>query len=104
MKTITSLVLLMTSLCIVHGQSGDLVIKNLTTDLEKIALKGHINGFSVAVVNANETLYTHGFGSADIEQQKEYTENSIQTIASISKTSIGIALLKAQEMGSQTLV
>ena len=86
-----------------HGQSRDLVVKNLTTELEKVASKGHINGFSVAVVNANGTLYTHGFGYADIQQQKEYTEKSIQTIASISKTSIGIALLKAQEMGKLNL-
>ena len=103
MKTFTCILLLMTSLCLVHGQSRDLVVKNLTTNLEKIAMKGHISGFSVAIVNAHETLYTHGFGYADIQQQKKYTENSIQTIASISKTSIGIALLKAQEMGKLNL-
>ncbi len=70
----------------------------LTTALNNIYQKGFINGFSVAVVDGNGTLYNKGFGYADIETKKAYTKNTIQNVASISKVVVGLALLKAQEM------
>ena len=44
-------------------------------------------------------IYDKGFGFTDIEQNKAFTSNTTQNIASISKTLIGISLLKAQELG-----
>jgi CubicO group peptidase (beta-lactamase class C family) len=44
-------------------------------------------------------LYQNGFGFADVENDIAYTAHTIQNIASVSKTLIGVALLKAQEMG-----
>ena len=44
-------------------------------------------------------MFSAGFGFADKRDEKPYTENTIQRVASISKTLIGLALLKAQEMG-----
>lgn len=75
----------------------------LTRDLNKIYKQGHIKGFSVAIVNQDSTLYEEGFGYADLKTQKIYSEHTIQNIASISKTFLGIALLKAQEMGKLNL-
>lgn len=74
---------------------NDNLIKNLQSAYEKNA----IMGFSVAVVNEKGLVYEKGFGFSDLEQKKDYTPNSIQNIGSISKTLIGIALLKAQELG-----
>lgn len=75
----------------------------LTNDLFEIQKQGHINGFSVAIVNENETLYEQGFGFADKATGQPYTENTLQHIASVSKTMIGIALMKAQELGKLKL-
>ena len=75
----------------------------LTTEFNEIYRQGFINGFSVAIVNQDKTLYQKGFGFADKAVNKVYSEYTIQNVASISKTLIGLALLKAQEMGALNL-
>lgn len=86
-----------------YGQTNDSISKELSKDLEQIYLQGHINGFAVSVVNQDSILFKKGLGYADKKANKKYTENTIQNIASISKTFIGIALLKAQELGKLNL-
>lgn len=86
-----------------YAQEKDAVSNTLTVKLDHVQQQGNINGFSVAIVNVNGTLYTNGFGFADVKKNKKYTENTIQNIASISKTFIGVALLKAQELGKLDL-
>ena len=76
---------------------------SLTAALHIIKDRKNIVGFSTAIANEKGTLYNNGFGYADLENQKAYTENTIQNIASISKTLIGISLFKAQEMGKLEL-
>ena len=76
---------------------------SLTAALHKIHEQGFINGFSVAIVNDSAILYNKGFGQADIVAQKPYTKHTVQKIASISKTFIGVSLLKAQELGKLKL-
>ena len=76
------------------------VIKNaLTSELDSIQQEGLINGFAVAMVNENGVLYENGFGTSNIKTKEKYTQHTIQHIASISKTLIGLALMKAQELG-----
>lgn len=75
----------------------------LTTEINSINKNGAFNGFAVSIVNDNGTLYQNGFGFADVEKQKKYTVSTIQNIASISKTFVGLALLKAQELGKLKL-
>lgn len=82
---------------------NSVITDSLTTELQEVYKQGHINGFSVAIVNDSITLYTKGFGYADVVAQKPYTQNTVQNIASISKTFIGVSLLKAQEMGKLNL-
>lgn len=77
--------------------------EQLTSDLLAISEQKNIVGFSVAIVNQNKILYSKGFGFSDKLNQKAYTENTIQNIASISKTFIGVSLLKAQELGKLKL-
>lgn len=85
----------------VSTSEKDNVTRNetLTKNLKLAYDKGAIMGFSVAVVNEKGLIYDQGFGFTDIEQTKAYTSNTIQNIASISKTLIGVSLLKAQELG-----
>lgn len=81
----------------------DANIASLTSKLDSIYRQGPIIGFSAAIVTSNKMIYNEGFGYADIENDIKYTPQTIQNIASISKTLIGISLLKAQELGKLNL-
>jgi len=76
---------------------------SLTAELNEIYKQGLINGCGVAIVNQNGIIYQNGFGYADVKNKKKYTDKTIQNIASISKTLLGIALFKAQELGKLDL-
>lgn len=76
---------------------------SLTHKLEEVYKRGQFVGFSVAVVNEGGVVYENGIGLANAAQQKRYTANTIQNTGSISKTLVGVALLKAQELGSLKL-
>jgi len=76
---------------------------SLTSAFWTMHEKGYINGFGVAIVNQEGPLYAKGIGYADIYDSSLYTENTIQNIGSVSKTFIGISLLKAQELGKLNL-
>ncbi|MCB0463163.1 MAG: serine hydrolase domain-containing protein [Flavobacteriaceae bacterium] len=71
----------------------------LTQTLDSIYQQGAIVGFSVAVINKDTTLFNEGFGFSNVATKTAYTKHTIQNIGSVSKTFIGIALLKAQELG-----
>ncbi len=79
------------------------IADSLTNELIDIHKQGYFNGYSVAIVNEHGILYQNGFGLADLETKKQYTENTIQSTGSISKTLIGISLLMAKEMGKLNL-
>tara|TARA_R100001377_G_scaffold81019_1_gene60277 strand:+ start:911 stop:2152 length:1242 start_codon:yes stop_codon:yes gene_type:complete len=74
-------------------------IKDSLTLEIKTLNKNYFNGLGVAIVDSTGVLYENGIGFADVKSSKPYTVNTIQPIASVSKIFIGIALLKAQEMG-----
>ncbi|MDW9381734.1 serine hydrolase domain-containing protein [Chryseobacterium sp. JV558] len=76
---------------------------SLDAAVNKIYQQGLFNGFAVSIVSEESTLYQKGFGFSDVKEKKLYTENTIQNIASVSKTFVGIALLKAQELGKLNL-
>ena len=86
-----------------YAQSDKSITTALTEELEEIAQRELLVGFSVGIYNAEGNLYERGFGYADKAERKEYTVSTIQNIASISKTFIGLALLKAQELGKLDL-
>ena len=75
----------------------------LTVKLTAVSNQADFNGFAVALANNKEVLYKNGFGIALIDPKQSYTENTVQNIASVSKTCIGLAILKAQEMGKLKL-
>jgi CubicO group peptidase (beta-lactamase class C family) len=71
---------------------------SLTAEINQFNNKGVFNGFAVSIVNDKGTLYQQGFGFADIKNKKKYTDSTIQNIASISKTFVGLALLKVAKI------
>ncbi|MEJ8801671.1 serine hydrolase domain-containing protein [Pontibacter sp. H249] len=77
--------------------------QELTDKLTQISKTASFNGFGVALVNDKEVLYQNGFGISNIKTSAKYTENTVQNIASVSKTVIGLAVLKAQELGKLNL-
>ena len=87
----------------VHSEEFIKTQNELTEKLTEISKHTIFNGFGVALTNENEVLYQNGFGFANVETGEKYTENTIQNIASVSKTFIGIAILKAQELGKLKL-
>ena len=76
---------------------------SLTVELESILRQGHFNGFGVAIVSGQGVLYQRGFGFADVQAHKAYGLHTVQSVASVSKTVVGLALLKAQDQGLLTL-
>ncbi|RYU83286.1 serine hydrolase domain-containing protein [Hymenobacter persicinus] len=76
---------------------------SLTAELTALLGRGHFNGFGVAIVSARGVLYQHGFGVADAQTRRAYDVHTAQSIASVSKTVVGLALLKAQELGKLQL-
>ena len=73
------------------------IIDSLEVELNDLYELGHITGFSVTILTKASVLYAGGYGFADVAKEKPYQANTIQNIASISKTLIGLSLLKAQE-------
>jgi CubicO group peptidase (beta-lactamase class C family) len=71
---------------------------SLTLEIKNLS-KNYFNGLAVAIVDSTGILYEKGIGFSDIKSNKPYTINTIQPIASISKTFIGISLMIAQEKG-----
>lgn len=76
---------------------------SLTNELKKVYNNGNLHGFSIALVNEKEAFYQEAFGFANVANGKKYTLETRQPIASISKTLVGISLLKAQELGKINL-
>jgi len=80
---------------LLHSQSAK---DSLTYKLSTLAGDSALIGFAVAILNQDSIIYANGFGFSDLKNQIPYTTNTVQPIASISKTLIGISLMKAQEM------
>ena len=77
--------------------------ESITKKLTELSDKNSIVGFSVAIVNRDSILYAKGFGYSNKEKKIKYTKNTVQPIASISKTLASVALMKAQELGKLNL-
>ena len=78
-------------------------IPALTAELDALQKKSALPGFAVAVVTGKEVFYQHGFGLADLRSKAPYTVDTLQNVGSISKTVVGVALVKAIELGYFTL-
>lgn len=86
-----------------HSEEFIKTQNELTEKITKVSTQSAFNGFGVALTNDKEVLYQNGFGYANVETGEKYTENTIQNIASVSKTFVGIAIMKAQELGKLKL-
>lgn len=77
--------------------------ESLDRELAQLQTKSQLPGFCAAIVDAAGVRYRNGFGYADLKAKRPYTADTLQPIGSISKTLIGVALMKAVELGYFTL-
>jgi CubicO group peptidase (beta-lactamase class C family) len=77
--------------------NADLI--NVEEKLNSFYNENRMAGFAVAVFNKDSIIYKGGFGYADKKNKIPYTTKTQQYIASVSKTTIGLSLLKAEELG-----
>lgn len=72
---------------------------SLTFELQSFQDKNILPGFAVSIFTKDSILYQKGFGYSNIKTKKPYSVNDVQIIASITKTLIGVSLMKAIEEG-----
>jgi CubicO group peptidase (beta-lactamase class C family) len=67
--------------------------------IQEIMKKRSVVGFSVAVVKEGEIIYTHSFGSKNIESNTALTGSDLFRIASISKSFSATSIMQLVEAG-----
>lgn len=72
---------------------------NIDTFIEDKMRSDHIPGVAACIVNAKEVLWSNAYGWADIDQRIAMTTDSLQNIASISKTFTTTAIMQLYEAG-----
>lgn len=77
--------------------------EELTQALTDIYSESEAPGFAISIVKNDVVIYQQAFGKADIQGDKNYTNQTTQPIGSISKTFVAAALVKAIEQGYFTL-
>ena len=83
--------------------SGITTPAELSAAMQDIVDDTEVPGFAVTVVNNNTILYQEAFGYADIQRNVRYTNQTVQPLASVSKTFVAAAVVKAVEDGLFTL-
>lgn len=76
---------------------------SLDLALTELYARSPFPGFAVALVHADSVLFLQGYGYADKAAATPYTAETIQNIGSVSKTFIGVAMMKALEQGLLSL-
>lgn len=79
--------------------SIDPKITAFTEKLNTLFDTSELPGFAVTVVKDGKINYQQAFGQANVEKDIKYTNETNQPIGSVSKTFIGLALMKAIEQG-----
>ena len=97
-KMKTAIYWLMIFLTLSKLSAAQTSLDSLITQLNAVTQQDAIPGFGVAIINNNQVLFAKGFGYADIKSKTPYTIHTFQPIASISKTLVAVALMKAQEL------
>ncbi|HVI44824.1 MAG TPA: serine hydrolase domain-containing protein, partial [Chitinophaga sp.] len=84
-------------------QPGDPATAQLTEKLSAIHKSSVMPGLFTAVIKKGEVVYAKGFGFADEKKTRPFTAQTAMPVASVSKTLIAIAIMKAVEEGHFTL-
>ncbi len=77
--------------------------EDLDLSIKKTTQNTLFTGLAVSVVKKDKILFQKAYGQANVAKNAPYTNQTLQPIASVSKTFIGVALRKAIEQGYFTL-
>ncbi|MDY8135645.1 serine hydrolase domain-containing protein [Aquimarina sp. 2201CG5-10] len=77
--------------------------ESLTKRLNQILVNSNFPGFTIGVIKDGENTYQESFGFQNLENKDSYSNQTLQPIGSISKTFIGVATVKAIQLGYFTL-
>jgi len=83
--------------------ANQIYLDSLDLKLNKISKESNIPGFAISVVNADSLLFNKGYGYSDLKNKESFTKNTAHTIASVSKTFIGLSIMKLVENGDLNL-
>ncbi len=78
-------------------------LNDLTQSLNAIIDQSVIPGAAVGIVSNNSLVYQKGFGWSDQKNNIPFSPQTVHFIASISKTFIGVSIMKLVEMGKLDL-
>ncbi|WP_296386421.1 serine hydrolase domain-containing protein [Winogradskyella sp.] len=77
--------------------------EGLSAYLENLVNTKDVPGFSISVAIGNSIAFNQSFGYSNLANQIAYTNQTINNLASVSKTFVGAATAKAIEQGYFTL-
>lgn len=92
-------ILLLTTGCLSQEVKPTKTESELEAKLQKIFDESNLPGLSVSAFDDTGILFQKSFGESDLGNQTPYSNTTVQTIGSTSKTFIAVALMIAQEQG-----
>jgi CubicO group peptidase (beta-lactamase class C family) len=72
-------------------------------EIRRQMAEGHLVGVAAAVILDGEVVWRGGYGLADRDSGRPFTTDTVMNIASISKSVVGAAMMRAQEEGRLSL-
>ncbi|GAB5555756.1 MAG: hypothetical protein Sapg2KO_53470 [Saprospiraceae bacterium] len=99
-KTIWLLCLTLSTTYLSIAQSAK---DSLNLELTQIMKASRLPGLGLSIADKTGVLYANGFGYSNLEEQIKYDAHTVQHVASISKTFIGMALMQLVEAGKLSL-
>jgi len=110
MRTLKILAYIISSLLVIQSCKNDLnqnhvsssshlqeEIDSLDSRLTNISEETLIPGFAATIIQGNKKIYTKGFGYSDVANKHKFSPQTIHTLASVSKTFVGVAIMKLVE-------
>lgn len=76
---------------------SQIALDSLTYKLSEIDKNSLIPGFAATIVQGNDIIYSKGFGFSDLANKHKFTPQTVHTLASVSKTFVGLAIMKLVE-------
>ena len=88
---------------VVQTDQPSFAIDSLIVELNDFQKKEVLPGFAVSIFDKDSILFQKGFGYSNSTNKSPYSVENVQIIASITKTLVGVALMKSAEDGKLDL-
>lgn len=82
---------------VVQEDPSNFAIDSLIVELNEFQKKEILPGFAVSIFTKDNILFQNGFGYSNLKNKSPYSVDNVQIIASITKTLVGVALMKSVE-------